>query len=110
MMMIFWRKGEMEMSSTSFKVGIIGFGGIGEQHLLHLSLFQDVAVEIICDRDEDRLRKAQRVFGIPRLATHTEEVFSLPLQAVVVATPNVTHYPLVKEALLQGWHVLWFRQ
>jgi len=106
MMMIFWRKGEMEMPSTSFRVGIIGFGGIGEQHFLHLSRFQDVAVEVICDRDENRLRKAQQVCGMPRLATCAEEVFSLPLQAVVVATPNVTHYPLVKEALLRGWHVL----
>jgi len=96
----------MEMPSTSFRVGIIGFGGIGEQHFLHLSRFQDVAVEVICDQDENRLRKAQQVCGMPRLATCAEEVFSLPLQAVVVATPNVTHYPLVKEALLRGWHVL----
>lgn len=105
-MRVLW-KGWKIMSSRKFKIGIIGFGGIGEQHLLNFRHFaSDISVEVVCDRDENRLRRAKEVFQVPYLATSVEDVFAMPLQAVVIATPNVTHYPLVKEALLRGWHVL----
>lgn len=100
-------KGGQNMLSKKFKVGIIGFGGIGEQHCQYLLRFvDDVSVEVVCDRDPNRLQRAAQVFQIPHCTTNVEEIFAMPLQAVVVATPNVTHYPLVKEALLQEWQVL----
>ncbi|MCX7667868.1 MAG: Gfo/Idh/MocA family oxidoreductase [Atribacterota bacterium] len=94
------------MSSEKFKIGLIGFGGIGEQHLLNLQRFASVSVEVICDQNESQLKRAQERLRVPCLTTNVDEVFAMPLQAVVVATPNVTHYPLVRRALLQGWHVL----
>ncbi|MGB9553345.1 MAG: Gfo/Idh/MocA family protein, partial [bacterium] len=95
------------MSSKKFNLGILGFGGIGEQHYLNFREFsRDISVGAVCDQNEKRLGKAQYDFQIPYQTQSVEEFFNLPLQAVVIATPNVTHYPLVKRALLQGWHVL----
>lgn len=95
------------MSSKNIKVGIIGFGGIGERHFLSLRHFApDVQVEAVCDPDEARLEKAKREYQVPHLTTSADEVFALPLQAVIIATPNATHYPLVKRALLSERHVL----
>jgi len=93
--------------AESVKVGIIGFGGIGERHLINFLRFApQVVVEAVCDPNEARLEKAKREYRIARLTANVDEIFEMPLQAVVVATPNAIHYPLVKRALLSGWHVL----
>lgn len=63
-------KGWKIMSSKKFKIGIIGFGGIGEQHLLNFRHFASaISVEVVCDRDENRLRRAKEEFRVPYLVT-----------------------------------------
>ncbi len=95
------------MSSSKIRLGIIGMGGIGREHLRNFMRFSDqVVVEAICDVDSNRLEPFQKTSSIPKITTDVEEFFRAPLDAVCISTPNITHYPLAKRALLQGWHVL----
>lgn len=95
------------MSAAKIKIGIIGMGGIGTQHLLDLLRFpEQVVVEVVCDSDVYKLEKVKNYSSIANLTTDINKFFNFSLDAVVVSTPDFTHYSLVKRALLQGWHVL----
>jgi predicted dehydrogenase len=64
-------------------------------------------VAYVVDRDEGRLAQAKSRY--PDVATTTEarEAFEDDsVDAVVIATPTSTHYPLVRQALENGKHVL----
>ena len=95
------------MLSSRPSIGIIGMGGIGMKHLVNFKRFTSrISLEAVCDRNPERLNDIAKDFKIPKCTTDVEEFFQLPLNAVVICTPNATHYPLTKKALLQGWHVL----
>lgn len=89
-------------------VGIIGSGGITLQnHLPGLALLPQAKVVALCDTDQKVLEKAGQVSGVKHLTTRFEELLSASeVDAVIIATPNVTHAPIAFEAIQAGKHVL----
>jgi predicted dehydrogenase len=89
------------------KLAMVGIGNWGKNHLrTFVSLLGENRV-IACDTDTGRLERAQAQY--PRLETTTQigDVLSdSSIDAVVIATPVVTHYDLAKAALSAGKHVL----
>ena len=90
------------------RVAVVGCGRWGSHHLSALKRLQDLLdIEhiVACDNDK-RITQSLRQSGY---IVH-EEVESLVeqhrLDAVVVATPNATHYALGKMFLEQGVHAL----
>jgi predicted dehydrogenase len=87
------------------RVGVAGLGHWGPNLARN---FDDLAeLAWLCDLSEER----REVFGArypqARVTADFEELLADPeLEAVVVATPVPTHYPLAKQALLGGKHVL----
>ena len=61
----------------------------------------------ICDQEEARLTAIGNQYPAARLVRDAAEVFAAEdIDAVCVATPVASHYPLVKAALQAGKHVL----
>ncbi len=85
------------------KVGVIGTGGIAV--LRHLPAYKDAEAagkaEIVAVSDvvEASARQAAATFGVPHAFTDYRELLQLPLDAVSICTPNVSHEPIALAAL-----------
>lgn len=89
-------------------VAIIGCGGITLQnHLPGLALCKDTRVVALCDNNPATLEKASRDTGINVTSTSYEEIVKRDdVQAVIIATPNISHGPIAHAAIAAGKHVL----
>jgi predicted dehydrogenase len=91
---------------NQIKVGIIGFGYWGPNLTRN---FYDIPVSelvAVADMKEDRLQRAHSLYPGVRLVKDYKELFNLNLDAVVISTPPATHYPIAKDCLEHGLHVL----
>jgi len=72
------------------KVGLIGLGNMGQNHLRILSMLKGVHIEFIYDLDVEKATLLARQYVVP---VTTDLVRNLPMvDAVVIATPTSTHY------------------
>ena len=86
-------------------VALVGLGYWGPNLARN---FDDLAdLRWLCDASPDALERFGARYAQARTTTDLDEVLADPeLDAVVVATPAVTHYELAKRALEAGKHVL----
>ena len=97
----------MSSSSTPVRVGVIGFGQWGPNHVRNFSTMDGVEVIRVCDGSEARLKAAQKFLRGVAVTTDASQITqAADIDAVVVATPTSTHYALVKAALEAGKDVL----
>ena len=89
------------------RVAIIGYGYWGPNLLRNFSLVDGCTVAAVVDRREERLRAVKKLYPAVDVYTSAEEVMKDPsIDALVVATPVFSHYPIASEALSKGKHVL----
>lgn len=89
------------------RLAIIGYGYWGPNLLRNFSSCEGCSVAAVVDRREERLKAARKLYPAVEVHTSPEEVMKDPsIDAVIVATPVFSHFPLAKEALLRGKHVL----
>jgi predicted dehydrogenase len=90
------------------RVGVVGAGWWATQfHVPAILANPNVELTSLVDVDAQRLDRAARHYGIRTLFTDASDLFeSGSVDAVVIATPHATHYPLVKAALEHNLHVL----
>ncbi|WP_174763537.1 Gfo/Idh/MocA family protein [Anabaena sp. UHCC 0204] len=95
---------------TNIKIAIIGVGRWGVHLLRNFLAHPSVSVIAVLDHHPERLAAVKQQFNLDEnvlLTTDWQAVKQLPeLTAVVIATPAITHYGLIKEALQDGYHVL----
>jgi predicted dehydrogenase len=86
------------------RVGLTGLGYWGPNLARN---FDDLAdLRWLCDLSPEQRERYARRFPAARLTADFDELLADPeLDAVVVATPVVTHFELAKRALLAGKHV-----
>jgi predicted dehydrogenase len=60
----------------------------------------------IVDRDQQRLDRIALGYPRARTSQHFDDLIASSVEAVIIATPIRTHYPLAKAALLCGKHVM----
>ncbi|HVU16775.1 MAG TPA: Gfo/Idh/MocA family oxidoreductase [Candidatus Didemnitutus sp.] len=97
------------MSSTpsTVRVGVIGFGQWGPNHVRNFSQQDGCEVIRVCDASEARLQAAARFQrGVALTKDPADIIQAKDIDAVVVATPTSTHHALVKAALEAGKDVL----
>lgn len=94
------------------RVGLIGPGGMGTQHLKQLASSAEVELGWVCDVDSRRLEVAAgmvRELGggrAPQATADMRRVFDDPaVDAVFIATPDHWHAPATLLALEAGKHV-----
>lgn len=89
------------------KLAIIGYGYWGPNLLRNFSCCDGATVAAVVDRRPERLKAAKRLYpGIEVFSSPEEVMKDASIDAVVVATPVFSHFPLASEALSRGKHVL----
>lgn len=86
-------------------IAVVGLGKMGLSHLAMINALDDFRVVAICDTAAMVGGVIEKYSGLKYVASY-EDVIKLPeIQAVVIATPTVTHEPMVRAALERGLHV-----
>jgi predicted dehydrogenase len=89
------------------RVAVIGAGHWGPNLIRNFHDHAQSTVVRVVDLDEERLAQVRARFSGVTTGTDAAAAFADEgVDAVVVATPTSTHYPLVKAALQAGKHVL----
>ena len=88
------------------RVGLIGLGAMGRNHLRVLSDLEGVELVAICDADAHQLEAASRKHGVPGYRTWDEMLDREKLDAAVVAVPTKFHCEAGMAALDHGLHAL----
>jgi len=97
------------MTKTGKKIGlaVVGCGYWGPHLMRNFSDQPDGDLRWLVDQDPQRLKRCGERYPQARTTTDLSEAFADPnLQAVALATPVSTHYPLAKRCLMAGKHVL----
>ncbi len=90
-----------------WRIGVIGCGAWGPNHVRNFSALPNAEVVGAADLQPDRLARVKAI--VPGIATFADAAAMMAAttpDAVVVATPTMTHFDVVREALAAGKHVL----
>ncbi len=88
------------------KVAVIGCGYWGPNLVRNFIQSNKVDQMICCDQSQNRLARMKNLYPSVATVTDYRELLETPdLDAVAIATPVRTHYPLAKEFLARGKHV-----
>jgi predicted dehydrogenase len=89
------------------RVGIVGVGFAGEQHLKNYLRVPNVEAVALAGMEEQKLHELGRRYEVPNLYDNWEELVARDdLDAVSIGTPNHLHAPIAVAALEGGKHVL----
>lgn len=96
------------MCPAPLRFGIIGCGDYGRRHIRRLQQLPGVAVVAISDPDEgSRMQARSLLTTAPESDTPDHApMLRVPLDAVIIASPDAFHVPQVLDALRSGAHVL----
>ena len=86
------------------KVGVIGAGRMGAYHIGVLSELLGVELAGVVDVDPQRRKAIQDTYHVPTYSD-CKDLFGR-VDVAVVAVPTTSHYPVTKELLGNGIHVL----
>jgi predicted dehydrogenase len=91
---------------TKSRIGIIGYGYWGPNLLRNFTACPHTEVVAVCDASPASRAAVSRAYpGLATVAT-VDELLELPIDAVAVATPVSTHYPIAMRCLEAGKDVL----
>lgn len=87
------------------RIGVIGCGYWGPNLIRNFYESPKSKLVAVADLRQERLERIQTSY--PKVDTFVDyhELFYKNLDAVVIATPPITHYPIAKEVLENGMHV-----
>ena len=90
------------------KIGIIGTFWLSETFAQAVSRVDGIEVGAICSRSQDKATSFANAFAKDAVCYDNPSLLAQDanIDAVYIATPNVTHYELSKQMLLAGKHVL----
>jgi predicted dehydrogenase len=89
-------------------IGLIGCGTMGTSHAAQMAKLSELRLAAVCDMDETKARAAAEAAASSgnkgvRIYTEVPALLADPdVPAVIVATPNFTHGPIVLDALAAG--------
>ena len=96
-----------QRSAPPLRVGVVGLGWAGQQHLAAYQQIPGVEVVGLAGKERDVLQALGADHGVPHLMADWQDLIALPgLDAVSVAVPTFLHAPIAVAALDRGLHVL----
>ena len=88
------------------KVAVIGLGYWGPNLVRNFAAHDGAELRVACDLKASRRETIERSYPAVRTTDDMAPVLADPaIDAVVIATPTNTHYPIAKAALEAGKHV-----
>ena len=96
------------MKQNRVKIGLIGCGGMGKNHLQALNLFPEVDITAICDPYQPNMDLALGILdrNVALFEDYNECLKKGDFEAVVIATPTFTHKNIILAAIAAGKHIL----
>lgn len=89
------------------RLGLIGCGVIGSQHIRHASDSPLVSLVAVADLIEERVNKAAEQYGVPKRYREGLDLLDDPeVEAVILALPACGRHVLALKAFSRGIHVL----
>jgi predicted dehydrogenase len=92
--------------AQKIKVGIVGLGYWGPKLARNFNNLESSTLAMAADLRDDRLVDLKKSFPEIAVTNSYDEMLKSDIDAVVIATPVYTHFPLAKKALLAGKHVM----
>lgn len=98
---------KVRAANNQVVLGVIGTGGRGQYHLTHLNGIDTGRVAAVCDTFEPNLQAGIKISkDKPKGYKDYHELLARQdIDAVLIATPLYTHFPITRDALLAGKHV-----
>ena len=93
------------MTPGKVKIGIVGIGSIGTDHVDHVIALPNTELTAICDRSFELL-ETDAYPDIPRYSDYARMLAAADLDAVIIATPHYDHPDMCLQAFERGLHVL----
>jgi len=94
-------------NSKTYRVGLVGCGGMGRHHLSVLKQLEEFEIAALCDIVPDTLTKIGEQYNVNAHYNDCERMYDeMDLDIVVVATQTRGHYAPVVVALSRGISVL----
>lgn len=87
------------------RVGLVGLGRWGSRYVTTLQGAPGYELAILCDTDPAARARARQAFSLP-IGSSVDDALDAGVDAVVLATPLLTHAPLGLRCLERGRHVL----
>ncbi len=95
------------MNGIKMKIAVIGCGFWGPNLVRNLSQLNKVDELFCCDLDPKKIERIKTLFPFVKVLEDYKKLLEMPnLDGVVIATPVYSHYPLAKEFLEHGKHVM----
>ncbi|NHJ25044.1 MAG: gfo/Idh/MocA family oxidoreductase [Candidatus Lokiarchaeota archaeon] len=88
------------------KVGVIGTGYWGKNHLRVINSIAQAELSMIVDSREDIAKKYAKSYRTEYSTNYTDLLERDDIQAVILATPNSSHYSIAKDLIENGKNVL----
>src|SRR5947209_11688794 len=95
-----------EVTVDKVSVGIVGAGYWGPNLIRNFSACPLTEVGAVCDANPARLDAVKRSWGHLRFVNSVDQLLELGVQAVAIATPVSTHFPIAQKCLEAGLHVM----
>ena len=98
----------MPMTSNTLNIGMVGTSWWADaMHLPALDSHPKARTLAICGRNRENAGKMADIWKIPRVYTdYRDMIDNADLDAIVISTPNESHYPITMAAFDAGLHVL----
>jgi len=88
-------------------VAVVGYGYWGPNLVRNFNQIDGGRLYSVCDLNENALRVVKKMYPGVTVTQNFDDIANNPeIDAVALATPLKTHYPMGKEALLKGKHCL----
>ncbi|HEY7980620.1 MAG TPA: Gfo/Idh/MocA family oxidoreductase [Candidatus Eremiobacteraceae bacterium] len=88
------------------RVAIVGYGYWGPNLVRNFAANDGAAVKMICDVSAKRLEAARKAWPSAETSTDYRDVIASDVDLVALSVPAALHYPMAKEAIEAGKHVL----
>ncbi|MGA9507029.1 MAG: Gfo/Idh/MocA family oxidoreductase [Candidatus Sulfotelmatobacter sp.] len=91
----------------TIRTAIIGTGFMGRVHLEAVRRLEFAEAAAIAGRNAEAAQRLGEGFSIPAITSNYHDVLRNPaIDTVHICTPNAQHFPMAKEALQAGKHVI----
>ena len=92
--------------NIDINVGVIGYGYWGPKLARNVHQIAGATLSMVSDLRDDRLADIKTMYPETIATKNYQDLLEADLDAVIIATPVNMHYPLTKDTLQDGKHVL----
>jgi predicted dehydrogenase len=93
-------------TKNKVKIGIIGVGNMGSNHVRHVTELEHTELVAICDIDDARLKHITDNIEVDTYSDYQQMLDTAELDGIIIATPHYSHPDITLAAFEKGIHVL----